>query len=174
MIDANTKEYKELNGKVVGIKLMVVLTPNQLYKVETLTLIDENTALGKTVCTFFVEEQKHKCFLGFPFASDGNFKNRLPVGGSNNEHVITNGFNPSNGNFGPLSIYVGDERGNCISEIVTGLGLPNNHHVSFVVGFKKINSTTTETPSDLTTRVLRLEKQMQVLIKTLELMQGDL
>lgn len=170
MIDANTKEYREVNGKVTGIKLQIYQTPNQKYYVDTLALVDENTANGKTICTFFVEGQKHKCWLGYPFS--GDFVNRLPPGGSKNEHVISNGFNPKDGNFGPLSIYVGDEKGNVISEIVRGFGLPNNHHVSFVVGYKL--STGIEQPKDLESRVVRLEKQMQILLDAFEQMQGEI
>lgn len=178
-IDQNTKQYKEINGKVIGVKLEIVPVLNQQYRVETLTLIDENTARGKTVATFFVEGQKHKCMLGYPFAKDGNFQNKLAVGGSNNEHIITNGFNPNN-SIGPLSIFVADERGNCISEIVTGLGLPNNHHVSFVVGFKKeveVGIPDTDTPietGDLQGRILRLENKFRILEKCFQDMIGEI
>lgn len=172
MIDANTKEYKEDNGKVTGVKLEIAAVPNSLYYVETLTLIDEKTALGKTVCTFFVEGQKHKCWLGYPFANDGNFQNKLAVGGGNNEHVIVNGFDPKR-DIGPLCIYVGDEKGNCISDIVRGLGLPNKHHISFVVGFKKRESITQPPSTDLESRVLKLEKQIQSILKAFVQMQGD-
>lgn len=179
MIDQNTKEYREQNGKVAGIKLEIYKVPNQQYYVDTLSLIDENTARGKTIATFYVEGQGHKCFLGYPFTFDGKFQNKLSVGGTNNEHIISNGFSP-NIDIGPLSIYVGDERGNCISEIVRGLGLPNRHHVSFVVGYKKVSSIPITPPDkpvetgDLQDRVTRLEKQMNILINTLELMQGEL
>lgn len=162
MIDHNTTKFTEDRGKVTGVKLEIIPLPNQQYFIDTLTLIDENSARGKTVCTFFVEGQNHKCMLGYPLAKDGKFANKLSVGGSNNEHVISNGFNPLIG-IGPLSIFVADEKGNCISEIVTGLGLPNNHHVSFVVGYKKAGSISYPTTNNLEDRVLVLETQLKKL-----------
>lgn len=133
-IDKNTTKYEEKNGRVTGVKLEIITPPGYQYVVDTLVLIDENTAMGKTVATCYVEGSE-KCYLGYPLSNDGNFQNVLNPN-HKNEHIISNGYNPQYG-LGPLSIFVGDGDRKCISQIVNGFGLPNKHHVSFVVGFKK-------------------------------------
>ena len=45
--------------------------------------------------------------------------------------MITNGYRPERGELGPLAMYPVDNTGAPIGDMIGGLGLPNNHHISF-------------------------------------------
>lgn len=142
MIYENTKQFKMENGKVKGVELFITDVPNQEYIVSHLRLKDEEEANGKTIA--YCESAGRKDFyLAWPWRQGyTSFKNKVPTGGSQGEHVISNGYNPPD--FGYLAIHLGKEP---ISQIVGGLGLPYNRHISFEIGFDKVDSVTPDKPT---------------------------
>lgn len=177
MIDKNTKEFRVTDGYVTGIKLEIITPPSYQYEVDILTLINERDSRGKTIATCYVDGREHRCYLGYPLSREGNFQNILNPN-DKNEHIITNGFDPLN-TLGPLSIFVGDNNKRCISQIITGFGLPLGHHVCFVVGFKKVSVIKppiedTEELVTLRNRVKFLEGKIDMIIKEFEQWKGDL
>lgn len=125
------------NGKVSGIQLVFVEKPATKYRLVRVNMLDEASAAGNTVATFSVLdgegiEAAEKVYLAWPFP---DCNNRALPGNPNRQHMIMNGFNPPN--IGPLAIYVGDDQGNPISDIIGGLGLPLKRHVSFTMVFKE-------------------------------------
>ena len=142
MIYENTKGYKEENGVVTGVRLFVVQPASFRYKVSHLRLIDEKESNGRTMAYCSCTDGRGDIYLTYPYAS---LEHYAASGGNNGHHPITNGYNPKI-EIGPLSICVGKP---CESEIVTGLGLPNNHHISFEVVFSPINEVPVEPPSPI-------------------------
>jgi hypothetical protein len=62
-------------------------------------------------------------------------QNHLTPGNPDNKHVIGSTFKSTV--IGPLALYVGDANGNPISDIIGGLGLPDNRHVCFMLTWKE-------------------------------------
>ena len=134
MIYANTKEFRiDNNGKVIGVKLKVENVPSQQYIVTHLRLVDEYESNGKTeaVCG---SNGRRDFYLCWPY-SEGktSFENMALPGNNNGIHIITNGYNPTG--YGYLAIAIGKP---IISQVVGGLGLPNNHHVSYEINFGRL------------------------------------
>ena len=144
MINENTKQFQMENGKVVGIDLDVIEVPDSKYKVSELSLIDENEAKGKVIAYCDSPSQLYLCF---PYRKgQTTFANEIPVG---KEVVISNGYNPPD--YGWLAIKT--EEG----DIVGGLGLPYNRHVSFNIKFERQHIVTPPQPSDLESRIKKIE-----------------
>lgn len=124
MIHENTKQLRFENGLVTGIQLFIEEDSQSKYKVTELELIDETTAQGRTIAYCDSPSQLYLCY---PYRRGyKNFENEIPVG---KEVVIANGFNPND--YGYLAIK--SENG----DVVGGLGLPANHHVSFKIKWEE-------------------------------------
>ena len=146
-------------GKVIGVELGITRVENARYEVYRVRLRDENEAVGQTVAACSVLDtngintgiQVRLTWPGKqpPFADSG-----LP-GNPNNVHIIANGYNPPA--LGPLALHVGAFNAP-ISDIVYGLGLPFNRHVSFDVVFREKGSIVTPPPTDDTAeRIAKLD-----------------
>lgn len=124
-------------GKVVGVELVHVPNPATPYELARVELLDEYAAGGGTVAKFQVlaggVATGERVYLAWPFPE---LSNRLLPGNPNGEHMITNGYDAAKGDRGPLALYVGDAVGGVISDVIGGLGLPNNRHVSYLVTFR--------------------------------------
>lgn len=123
-------------GQITGVELRVVPRPNTCYELIRVELIDEPSAQGNTVATCAVLTTEgiqiaQPVSLAWPFPDLTEFA--LP-GNPNNQHMITNGYAPPN--LGPLALCI-RENNIIISDIVGGLGLPWNRHVSYRATFQE-------------------------------------
>lgn len=146
----NCRGYAENGGKVTGVKLTYLPAPEARFELVRVDLVDEVAAQGNTVATVHVLDEngvpvRVNCYLGWPWEGwrfPRRLENRLLPGNPNvpYQHVITNGYNPggtgAGAKPGPLAIYLGDQQGQPISDVIGGLGLPKKHHVSFDLVFK--------------------------------------
>lgn len=118
-------------GKVIGVELVYVPIPTARYALLRVELIDEIAAQGNTVATCVVLDSNgvqtgETVFLAWPFP---NLANTARPGNPDGKHMITNGYTPPA--LGPLALFVGDQFGKPVSDVIGGLGLPLNHHVCF-------------------------------------------
>jgi len=144
MIEENTKQFKMEEGKVTGVELFIEKVPNSIYKITELSLIDETEAKGRTIAFC---ESPSQLFLCYPYRKGRtSFENEIPVG---KEIVISNYYNPPD--YGWLAIKT--EEG----DVIGGLGLPYNRHVSFNVKFERQHIVSPPQPSDLETRIKNIE-----------------
>lgn len=124
-------------GKVVSVDLVHVPNPSAPYELARVELLDEYSAGGGTVAKFQVLADGvvtgERVYLAWPFPE---LSSRLLPGNPNGEHMIANGYDAAKGDRGPLALYVGDAAGRVISDVIGGLGLPNNRHVSYLVTFR--------------------------------------
>lgn len=144
----------DAQGRVIGVQLGITKIDGAKYEIHSVRLRDEIEANGQTIAACYVYdtsglptgEQVRLTWPGSkpPFADSG-----LP-GNPNNVHVIINPYNPPNQ--GPLALHVGGFNAP-ISDIVYGLGLPFNRHISFDVVFKERSLT----PPDDTDKI-RIDK----------------
>jgi len=123
-------------GQITGVELQVVLQPTARYELIRVELIDEPSAQGNTVATCAVLTAEgiqiaQPVSLAWPYPDLANFA--LP-GNPNNQHMITNSYAPPN--LGPLALCI-RENNTIISDIVGGLGLPWNRHVSYRATFQE-------------------------------------
>lgn len=173
---ANCQGYKvDGAGKVVGVQLGIWYVPGARYEVYSASLRDEYNAGGRreAYCQA-VDRNGIKVGavvrLGFPWTGGPTFANNLPPGNADNTHPIVNGYIPPN--LGPLAVYVGGNNAP-ESDIVFGLGLPLNRHVSFDIIFRErgavvqppIDPPISPDPgADVLRRLDRLEKAFDLLI----------
>jgi hypothetical protein len=144
----------DVSGKVIGVELGITPINGAKYTIHSVRLRNEVEANGQTIAACYVYdasglpagEQVRLTWPGKqpPFSDSG-----LP-GNPNNVHVIINPYSPPNQ--GPLALHVGGFNAPT-SDIVYGLGLPFNRHVSYDVVFKE----RTLTPPD-NTEVERINK----------------
>lgn len=125
-------------GLVDGVELVYDEYPDSAYQLVQARLIDEASAGGATVATYVVIDcygvpVSENVYLAWPYP-ELNGGQLLP-GNQSNQHMITNGYSPPNR--GPLAIFIGDAQGRRISDVIGGLGLPFNRHVSFYLAFKR-------------------------------------
>ncbi|HSG61597.1 MAG TPA: glycosyl hydrolase 108 family protein [Pseudomonadales bacterium] len=161
MLDANCQAFKvDQNGKVVGVELGITKIENAKYEVYRVRLRDEYEAGGQTIAACTVVDANgistgDQVRLTWP-GSQPPFENSGLPGNPNNVHIITNGYTPPK--LGPLALHVGGFNAP-ISDIVYGIGLPFNRHVSFDVVFREKSSIIVPPPvdSDLGERVADLE-----------------
>lgn len=138
----NCQEFKlDSSGRVVGVKLGITKVENAKYEVYSVRLRDEYEAAGQTAAACQVVDRAgintgEQVRLTWPGAQPPFEGSGLP-GNPNNTHIVTNGYNPPK--LGPLAVHVGGFNAP-ISDIVYGLGLPNNRHVSFDVVFREKSS----------------------------------
>jgi hypothetical protein len=138
-LDANCQAFKtDASGKVIGVELGITEVPGAKYIVHSVRLRDEIEANGQTIAACHVYDTSglptgEQVRLTWPGRKPPFNDSGLP-GNPNNVHVIANGYTPPNQ--GPLALHVGSFNAP-ISDIVYGLGLPFNRHVSFDVVFKE-------------------------------------
>jgi len=158
-LDENCKGFRvDSSNKVIGVELGITKVENAKYELYSARLRDEYEADGKTIAACSVLDanginrgiQVRMTWPGdsVPFEASG-----LP-GNDNNVHIITNGYAPPK--LGPLALHVGGFNAP-ISDILYGLGLPMNRHVSFDVVFIEKGSIVIPPDDDLEKRVDNLE-----------------
>ncbi len=124
-------------NKVVGVELAVDVYPERKYRLRRVELVDEAAAMGNTVATCIVYDKDgyqvaSPVRLAWPYP---NLTDSALAGNPNGQHMITNGYAPPN--LGPLALYVANDAGEPLSDIVGGLGLPYNRHVSYVAQWQE-------------------------------------
>lgn len=162
-LDPNCRGFKvDAAGKVVGVQLGITpWTQDRRYEIYSARLRDEYEANGQTIANCFVIDKNNiptgiQVIMAWPGDRPPFDGNAYP-GNPNNTHIIVNGYAPPK--LGPLCLYVGTPD-NPISDILYGLGLPNNRHVSFDVYFREIGDGTPPDPGDLEERVTVLENRV--------------
>lgn len=121
------------SGLIEGVELVYRPLPSSKYELRRVELIDEQGAQGETVAACVVLDRDgietgEKVWMAWAWPElDGG---RLLPGNVEGRHMITNGYDPTKG-VGPLALYVGDAQGEPIGDVIGGLGLPWNRHVSF-------------------------------------------
>lgn len=133
----------DATGKVVGMELRWQSRPETAWELVQAVLIDEYQAMGNTVATYSaINEQGLEtpvnCYPYWPDAEPG--ANRALPGNPNRQHTITSKF-PADGRVGPLGLYIGKDNGVIDSDTLYGLGLPDGHHVCFLMAWRKRGST---------------------------------
>lgn len=160
-LDPNCQGFKvDAAGKVIGVQLGITpWTQNRRYEIYSARLRDEYEANGQTVANCFVLDKNGiptgiQVIMAWP-GDRPPFEGNAYPGNANNAHVIANGYAPPK--MGPLCLYVGTPD-NPVSDILYGLGLPNNRHVSYDVYFREIGDTPPDPdPGDLVARIEVLE-----------------
>ena len=143
----NAKKFKVDGGLVTGIELVYREVEGSKYQLLKAELIDEKSAAGNTVAKYMVFDKNNlpssdEVRLAWPWPT---LETSQLSGNPNSQHMITNGFDPAK-TVGPLGMYVADKSGTPISDIIGGLGLPNNRHVCFNLIWKE--RTIAPPPSD--------------------------
>lgn len=147
---ANARAFVlDANGKVVGVELEWVSRPETPWELVQAVLLDEYQAMGNTVATYSAIDERGletpvNCFLTWPYP---NMSKRILPGNPNRQHTITSTY-PTDGRIGPLGLYIGDGAGNVQSDIIWGLGLPDNRHVCFFLTWRKRGSVVVTPPDD--------------------------
>lgn len=177
---ANCQGYKvDGAGKVVGVQLGIWYVPGARYEVYSASLRDEYNAGGRreAYCQA-VDRNGIKVGavvrLAYPWNGGPTFAHNLAPGNPDNTHPVINGYDPGpeGRNLGPLAVYVGAPNAP-ESDIVFGLGLPLNRHVSFDIIFRErgavvpppIDPPISPDPgADVLRRLARLEKAMDALV----------
>lgn len=161
-------------GKVVGVQLGILPVAGSRYEVYSVSLRDEYSAGGRREAYCQVLDRNGirvgaVVCLGYPWNGGATFANNLTPGNPDNTHPIVNHYTPPN--VGPLAVYVG--RPNAPeSDIVFGLGLPLNRHVSFDIIFRErgavvqppIDPPIEPPTADWQARLVRLERAMDALV----------
>jgi hypothetical protein len=142
----NARQFTTEGGKVTGVELAYIPVAASKWELIQATLIDEVGAQGTTIARVMVKDKdgidaQVACYLGWPWKNwqaPAAFENKLLPGNVKYpyEHVISNGYEAP-GSQGPLAIYIGDQQGNVMSDVIGGLGLPHKHHVSFHLVFRE-------------------------------------
>lgn len=120
-------------GMVTGVYLEVASILSSRYELVRAELVDEANAGGNTVATCAVLDANgiqtaETVYLAWPYPSMSDGK--APPGNPNNQHMMSGlTYNPPD--MGPGALYVGDNSGAPISDIIGGLGLPFNRHVCY-------------------------------------------
>lgn len=145
----NCRGFATSNGLVTGVLLQVDAHPATPYELLKVELIDEGAAGGTTVATCVVLDRNgvqmgERVYLAWPWP---NLTEHALPGNPNGQHWIGNGYAPPN--LGPLALYVGDTEGKPISDVVGGLGLPHDRHVSYRATWQERGSApTTDSGTD--------------------------
>lgn len=154
-------------GQVVGVKLAIREVAGAKYVLKSVTLQDETTQQGTTVanCSVLNKDGINTGLLvrmAWPGAGPFWDASALP-GNNDNRHMITNGYNPGvdGQNMGPLALFVGTQN-SPESDVLYGLGLPMNRHVSYTVVFQERGAVVVDPPVDgaLAEKVAALEARI--------------
>lgn len=130
----NARAYHATNGMCDGVELVYVERPSAMYALVLAELIGEAEAAGNTVATCTVLNKDglqvgERVWLAWAWPELGAGK--LLPGNPNGQHMVVNGYDAAAGKIGPLGLYVGDGQGNQLSDLIGGVGLPNNRHVCY-------------------------------------------
>ena len=158
----NARQFTTNNGMVTGVELAHIPVAGSKWELVQVALIDEASAQGNTVARVLVRDKEGidsqvNCYLAWPWKgwhAPSPLENKQLPGSANYpyEHVISNGYN--------------DAQGNVISDVIGGLGLPHNHHVSYHLVFRErgtIDPNThpeTDPGGDITERLQRIEEKL--------------
>lgn len=173
----NCQGYKlDAAGKVIGVQLGILPVPGARYEVYSVSLRDEYNAGGRREAYCQVLDRNGiktgaVVRLGYPWTGGPTFANNLAPGNPDNTHPVVNPYTPPS--VGPLAVYVGAPNAP-ESDIVFGLGLPLNRHVSFDVIFR-LRGAVVQPPidpptepgdpsADVLLRLARLERAMDALV----------
>lgn len=164
------------NGKVIGVQLGIYAVAGSRYEVYSARLRDEYEANGNRGAYCQVLD-KNGVKLGvpvrmaWPWNGGPNFVDSALPGNPNNDHPLSNGYIPPA--LGPLAFYIGGHNSPA-SDIVYGVGLPLNRHVSFDIIFRERGAVVQppidpptepgDPGADVLARLTRLEKAMDVLV----------
>lgn len=117
-----------------SIHLTVHASTNNKYRASYVeSIFDSAGNAGKHIARVSVPTGFNgKVILAFPYGGGEDFANEIPhsVG---QDIVITAKFTPPS--LGPLAIYLKDNNGNRVSDIVANIGLANGSHISFNITF---------------------------------------
>lgn len=158
---SNCRAYSlDSQGKVNGVELVYEERPTSKYRLMLVQLIEEAAAANNTTATCSVLNKDNipvadTVYLAYPYwrAEDAEahkkdperlLQNKLVPGNPDNRHMILSTYNHNV--IGPLALYVGDSAGNPISDIIGGLGLPDNRHVCFLATWKERSETVVTGP----------------------------
>ncbi|TXH52987.1 MAG: hypothetical protein E6Q97_14270 [Desulfurellales bacterium] len=172
----NCQGYKvDANGKVIGVQLGILPVANSRYEVYSATLRNEYDAGGRREAYCQVLDRNGirvgaVVRLAYPWTGGPTFAHNLAPGNPDNTHPVINGYTPPA--IGPLALYVGAPNAP-ESDIVYGLGLPLNRHVSFDVVFRErgavepppIDPPTDPALRELALRVERIEQSLDAFVK---------
>lgn len=147
--DPNCRAYQCVNGRVTGVALDYLPLPATRFELKRISFLSDAESGGQTVARIRVLDKEGEDYatlvvLAYPWCGDKNMANQLPPGNSAYpvQHMITNGYPAGRGDHGPLAIYVatpGNPR-EPASDVIGGLGLPDNQHVCFDLLFKERGS----------------------------------
>lgn len=146
---ANARLHSEEGGLITGVFLTWEPVQDALYKCTLAQLVNEVSANGQTICRVSVFDEAASptvanvgLLLGYTSKGNGIMRDANEFlgidtnikSGTAVEHVITNKFEPPNQSGLAVAI-VAD--GKVISDVVSGMGLPWGHHVSFSLIFRR-------------------------------------
>jgi hypothetical protein len=136
------------DGRVDGVKLEYVPNPSTKYELIRCELIPEGDAGDTTVAHYQVLDKDNlmtgeRVYLAWPWPE---IKFRQLPGNANGQHMIINGYDAAAGKVGPLALFVGDAKGEIISDVIGGLGLPNNRHVCYRLVWRERGAGTVTPP----------------------------
>lgn len=140
------KAYNYAGAKVQGVALTYHRMPDTRFEIVDADVFTEDESVNETKAIVHVLRWAYlggqwvliparaRVYLAWPIntAGDPNSLETWQLPGNVNEpyeHIITNGFTPPKK--GPLAIFVGSDSGQIDSDVVGGVGLPVNRHVSF-------------------------------------------
>lgn len=177
MLAENCQGFRvDAAGKVVGVQLGILPVAGSRYGVYSVRLRDEYNAGGRREAYCQVLDKNGirvgaVVRLGYPWNGGPTFENNLAPGNPDNTHPVVNPYTPPN--LGPLAVYVGAANVP-ESDIVFGLGLPGNRHVSFDIIFRERGTVAPPidppvepgdpTMADVLRRLARIERAMDVMI----------
>jgi hypothetical protein len=133
--EQNCRGYHvDAGGKVDGVWLDYSERPGSKYRLVYAALVAEAAAGGQQVAAFAVRNAAGIDIAAavwlaweWPRLDAG----RLLPGNQQAQHIIWNAYDAALGKRGPLALYVGDADGNVLSDVIGGVGLPNNRHVCY-------------------------------------------
>lgn len=136
-LDVNCQAFKlDSNSRVIGVELGITKVENAKYELYRVRLRDEIESGGQTIAACSVLDTNgintgQQVRMAWPGKGPIFDASGLP-GNPNSVHIVTNGYAPPK--LGPLAFHVGGFNAS-ISDILYGVGLPNNRHVSFDIVF---------------------------------------
>jgi hypothetical protein len=178
---SNCQGYRvDGNSKVIGVQLGILPVAGSRYDVYRVSLRDEYQAGGRREAYCQVLDKNgikvgSVVRLGYPWNGGPTFANNLAPGNPDNTHPVVNPYNPGpdGKGIGPLALYVGGPNAP-ESDIVYGVGLPLNRHVSFDIIFRErgaIVQPPVDPPTepgdpgaDVLLRLARIERALDALI----------
>lgn len=128
------RSHASVDGKITCVWTQVHVLPDKPYRCTHVSVIGEASAGGQHVAIVAQRGGSEQVALFTGYGGDLDFDS-IMVHAPGREIIIDGGFTPPN--LGPLAIALVDENGYLLSDVVASLGLPDNHHVNFVIEFTK-------------------------------------